>query len=334
MTVYFDRENIDSFLASQQGENYKDVERMLMRQLDVKFNFPKEAIPIGPETDRIWKFITQLSFGRSSGLTGNPFSDTIYPDRPITQNAHTRFAHSSRPVLLMNDEKAGAYRNAGACLVADVGDEVTVLQRLQKPGGDYEFESKLYIGEPEFRSWDQLRPYCLPCYDVIISDRYLLLQDDDTIRANYPKLLQNLLYDKRIKVNVVLIVLRRSGRQEVTWTFEQLKKLTKETIEPLTGKAPNFTLVWANDSKTVRHDRHIITNYQWLQSGDTFNYFSATGNLLTEGDTLTINSLARADHRRGADIMLERFQTRIDNVRSLNPDSVQGDKVSSFLTFK
>ncbi|TGE20889.1 hypothetical protein [Hymenobacter metallicola] len=332
MIVYFDKENLESLLRSRSVPSYGDVERMIKNQLNIKFNFTKAAIHSGTNGVGLANYATQITSGRGEQLN-HEFLEEQYPARPVKQNAHTHFDHITRPVMLVNDERTAAYRDINACLIGEVGQEVEVLSRLQKRGGDYEFESKLYIGEPEFRNWDHLRPYCLPCYDVIISDRYLLLQDDDTIRANYPKLLENLLYDKQIKVNIVLIVLRRSNNREVSWTFEQIKKLTKDKVKALTGKAPNFTLVWANDPKNVRHDRHIITNYQWLQSGDTFNYFSATGNLLSEGDTLTINSLARAEHRRGANLILNRFQTRIDNVRALNPDYVQGDRVSSFLTF-
>lgn len=332
MTVYFDKANLEAFLRARQDPAFSDVERMLLRQLDIRFNFSKEQMRAGPAADVLAKFAGLLTSGREPGLNTS-FSDVPHPRRPLAQNTHTQFEHENRPIILVDDERAAAYRDTQACLVGEVGEEVAVLHRLQKPGGDYEFETKLYIGEPEFRSWEQLRPHCLPCYDVIISDRYLLLQDDDTIRANYSKLLQNLLYDKRIKVNIVLIVLRRSGKQEVNLKFEQLKKLTKDAIEKLTGKAPNFTLVWANDTKTVRHDRHIITNYQWFQSGDTFNYFSASGALLTEGDTLTINSLARTKNRRGADLILSRFQARIDNVQRLNSDAVLGDRISSFLRF-
>lgn len=308
---------------------YSDVERMVKNQLDIRFNFTKAMMRSGANSDALTKYATQLTSGRGEKLS-HDFLEQQYPTRPVKQNAHTHFDHTTRPVMLVNDERTAAYRDINACLIGEVGQEVDVLSKLQKRGGDYEFEVKLHIGEPEFEQWKQLQQYCLPCYDVIISDRYLLNCDKDTLESNYGKLLQNLLYDKKVKVNIVLITLKPDSRT-ASWTYEDIRKLTKETVEPLTGRAPNFTLVWANDPKTVRHDRHIITNYQWFQSGDTFNYFSSLGAVLTQGDTLTINSLAREPHRHGAAIILRRFQERIDNVRRLNPDSVKGDKYSGFL---
>ena len=328
MKLYIDKSNVHSLLSTpEKGERFSSILKMIRNNLDVGFNFEKEEIK---NDDVLMKFVTQFTTGRSTSLRIS-FTSEVMPLRPLEDNFLKSVYQNKRCVLLIDDINIGKAKKAGTCLIGGLGEEVEILQKLLVNVEDYDFDKELSIGEKEFPNWDVFAKYNHPFYDLLILDRYILKVDEATLKKNIIELLNQFHTDKKSAINIVLFTLKEAA---TSWKFKEIKNMVVDIIFKKTKITPNFTLVWSNDVKTARHDRHIISNYYWLKSGDSFNYFLAsTGAVRTTGDTLNIKSLAKEDYRKAVDIVLEKTQEKISELIKLNPGLIEGDKISSFLKF-
>lgn len=328
MKLYIDKSNVHSLLSTpEKGENFASIIKMIRNNLDVGFNFEKEDIK---RDDILMKFVSQFTSGRSANLRIS-FNSEVTPKRPLEENFLKSIYQNKRCILLIDDQNITKAQKSGTCLIGGLGEEVKVLERLLLNVADYGFDKELSIGEKEFESWDVFGKYNHPFYDLLILDRYILKVDGATFTKNLIELLNQFHTDKKSVINIVLFTIKEPGN---SWSFDEIKKKVVDVVFNKTKVQPNFTLVWTNDPQKARHDRHIISNYYWLKSGDSFNYFlPTTGNTRTTGDTLNLKSLAKEDYRIAVDIILRKTQEKITELITLNATLIQGDKVSSFLKF-
>ncbi|GAA4020448.1 hypothetical protein GCM10022408_38130 [Hymenobacter fastidiosus] len=326
MTVYFDKANLEAFLLTKAQAGHAETMKMLRGEVNIAVNCSStEAL----SHDLLRPFVMTMTTGQKN--TKMRFLPATYPDRPISPTFYQQLQANRRSVVLAVDAEVGACKAEGMCLIGQVGDELPELGRLYR-GDKYKFTTPLILGQErdQFSGWDKLTKHVLPFHDLIISDRYLL-GERDLFEHNYRGMLEALTKGRRGKINLVLLSLLPKDAEAVT-EYQWLRDLTDEIVTGTTGMKPNFTVVWGDYKTDVRHDRHIITNYQWYSSGDSFLYFRPNGSLRTHGDTLTVHSLADAEARAAVDTMLERMQANIKDMLSIT-NFVQGDRVSSFLTF-
>ncbi|AIZ65360.1 hypothetical protein PK28_16930 (plasmid) [Hymenobacter sp. DG25B] len=332
MTVFFDKANLEALLRTHGQAGQAETLKMLRGEVDVAINFTmQDVMASGASRDVLSKFVGQMTVGRKQ--TKFRFMQPAYPARPITLTFYTQPLSHRRPVVMADDTEMAGCKAAGTCLVGTVGDELPALSRLHR-GDKYKFSTPLTIGNGngQFASWQQLTPLVLPFHDLILHDRYLLRQSW-AVRHNYPLLLEALVRGRRGKLNIVLMTLEPERDNTDSVDYTELRRMTKEVVTAETGEEPNFTVVWGENGHDVRHDRHIFTNYQWLASHDSFNYFNSNGSIRSEADTLTLHNLADSELRQQADELLSRIQGRITALLADDSAFVEGDRASSFLTF-
>ncbi|UOQ76535.1 hypothetical protein MUN84_18655 [Hymenobacter sp. 5516J-16] len=337
MTVYFDLENLVSFLKLAKAEETRDTYRSVLSHLNIGFNFSKDEVKqMSADRDTVSQFLNQMNSGRNNLV--HDFLKDKFPARPITANFK---AHAPAPlplgsIALINDENLSACKAAGNAFIGGVGEELDILKQLRRPD-DFKFQKDVLVGSPEFSNWSQLTPDVLPFHDLIISDRYFLRSDPDTFEHNYRGLLTALLTGKRTKVSIVILALKpkQPTRPDhpAPWVFEDYEAVTCSIAERLTVHAPDFTLVWADNEKELPHGRNIITNYQWFNSGDSFMYFWPNGQLRGQGDKLSISSLADRENRQLAQKVLIQLQEKLTPLLA-KPGAVLGNGVSSYLRFE
>ena len=326
MTIYFDKANLEAFLLTKTQAGYAETMKMLRGEVNIAVNCTRvEAY----SHDLLRPFVMTMTAGQKESKFR--FLPVTYPERPISLNFHQQLQARHRPVVLAVDGEVNACKAAGMCLIGQVGDELPELGRLYR-GDKYKFTTSLSLGRDkgQFSSWNKLTEHVLPFHDLIISDRYIV-GERDVFEHNYRGMLGALTKGRLGKINLVLLSLLPDDADAVS-EYEWLKELTEEIVMGTTEVKPNFTVVWGGRTTDVRHDRHIITNYQWYSSGDSFLYFRPDGSLRTNGDSLTVHSLADAEARVTVDNMLARMQANINQLLTI-PDFVQGDRVSSFLNF-
>lgn len=336
MRLYIDKENMISFLASKQKKGFRFCRQMMVNQLDLFFNFTKK------EAREIEGFDT-IAYELADGVANRDIcylkeGEQKYPIRPLKVTCANEFDRQSlMSVFLLADEKAVTIKERQEIMISQCGTEVDLLNRLYFE--DCQYEDRDLV--KNINQWSQFEQYVLPSTDIILIDQYIL-SDDSIYKYNvYPllKILASPTPDK--KINIVVITKKEHFNPQTKHTFvpdwngisAQIKLNLKKKHAVI-----NVTFVllpsWMKDQKTEEHDRTILTNYRRYYSGDSFNYVSSTGKIISAGREWEVSSLARKKNHNLAIQLLEDIQYRIDEMKKLNnPDLIIGDKESCFLSF-
>ena len=334
MTIFFDKNNLESFISSYSDDRFGGAFKSVKNHMNIQMNFTKEELKAGGRSSEvILKFLSKLMEGRGNFALN--FDSSPYPERPITLNLHSKLKPKPRAVMLLDDEKLASCKQVGACAIGGVGEELETICSffLGNDGDGYERKFIVGASDPEIRlsSWQELHSVILPFYDLIISDRYILKCDEYTFKNNFGKILEVLHTGRTVKSNIVLFT--ELPDFQFNWSYEKIREVVTEVTTQITGKAANFTLIWAKNRGIIKHDRNIITNYQWFFSGNSLNYFGTNNSVLADGCTLAVYALANKNNRKCAEGHLLDMQEGINKLKQLNPDFIQGNKKSNFLKF-
>ena len=326
MDIYFDKANTISFLKSKDKDEFEDCLRLLKRQLNCFFNFPKSELSSNEFLVALLKLLSQ-----GVSTTNKKFLDTPFPDRPLKTNCYQSFdVNQLSAAYLLEDEKLQELKKKGAVLVGTVGEEIQVINSLFLLNKDYKFDKKLRIAGPELSTWNDLAKFQFPTSDLLILDQYIL-SDEVSIENNLLPLLEVLSIKAFCRINVIIYTKVNDGHL----TFDQIKSKIRNAISGSTNVKCNLTLVRYLDqrgapSSQAEHDRTILTSYSRYYSGDTFNYWKSDGSKQTKGRELIITSYADKETHNLAKELLKDLQKNID---TLPEEFIEGDKKSNFLNF-
>lgn len=301
MQVYFDKENLVSFLKERKDSRFKYCEETLLNHCHIFMNFPKEELLEDSDENEIikdWMKSCTDGFDTESWHWG-----CVFPLRPIKSNVAKTFTplqHSA--VYLINDEKLSLLKDKHQYLVSDFGEEIEVLAQLW-------FDDRQYTKNifPKLDSWAKLMDYQSPCSDIIICDQYIIM-NENLLDFNLYELLLQLCYSSaQSKMNIVIFTLKESnGRRCVDCSI--LKNKIQQILEEKTGLKPNVAIITGSSQKLGEHDRTIFTNYKLYNSGDSFNYFDSKGSKITDGRFFHVHSLVSKDNESTACLFLKDMQ--------------------------
>ena len=332
MDVYLDRANLFSFVNSKEDYRFDDGCRLLKNQCDIKFCFSKmDLLSSVAETDEEKCNIEQVHHWirrMTSGISGSVKYDVCI-DRPLKSNIYKSFSEKQlSSVFLLHDDKISFLKDIGVMHFSDVGEELDTLSCLSFD--DYQFNKLVDV--QKLKSWSDLNDKISPATDIIINDRYIF-SSEELIEGNCCALLEVLChFASNVKINIVIFTLSVQDKfgQEPNW--ENIRNRIKKVIFNKVGEKPNVTII---KSRKNDHDRIIFTNYNYIVSGDSFNYFDCKGNLITKGSDLTISSLCYTENYDKAINFIYTKQEQINELLRLqNPSNIIGDKKSNFLKFE
>ncbi len=364
MRAYIDIENLRSFIASRENEQYKDCYedcfRLLQRQLSIVWNFTTDSFFKDEETRKKYKETLDFLHGFSPTNRGwsedkDTYSPKLFPARPIKSNAANQFKdiedHSA--IFLINDEKTILFKEKGLYLVGQLGEELNTIKRLFC-GKDYDFNHLYNIHDScSFPNWEQLEKdkLTLPLSDIIIMDRYIGSQEE-LMEYNLFKIIEVLVKNVKGEVNLVLFCNKTNSFKDkdtgktVTKTPEWNTILDNifNLLKEKTGFTGNVTIVFFpkedkknNDKpKNADHDRIIFTNYMMYTSGDSFCYYNSKGEMISSGIKLDVYSLAKKSNYDFARSFLLQAQMILEKVKELNNEDMilgKGKAKSNYLKF-
>lgn len=336
MNLYIDKENLLSFINADKvtNEGYYDCERLLARQLGLVFNFPKEEVK---QNELLMTWMKKLSEGRGTKETQDKFNKEKFPERPLKSNSINNFTKEQlSAVYLINDERSQLLIDKNALLLGKVGEEIKTINRLFC-GNDYDFH-KLYMIESNL--WQKLdeEGHFLPCTDVMVVDNYLFSQQETLFEHNIFKFLSLLVSKSNCKkVNIIFFTKKEyfdaKTKQLYSPDWDQIKKDLVQIVKKQTGTSPNLTFVFINKTNK-KHDRFVLTNYRLFRSGDSFSFFNSKGEVITKGDFLDVDSLAKWESHQAALSLIESMQKMYDEIKKINSDSIIGiNSKSNILNF-
>lgn len=295
----------------------------LRYQLDVHYNFTIDTIK---DDDAIPKFLEQ--FNEDAGLQP-VFESDIYPTRPLKSNTHS-LLNDKQVMLMINDSELAKCKRTGSLIIHEPDDWMTFLSRILFGKQSFEYSKEIPINQ-SFK-WEDLKTYSNPCTDILLVDRYLLM-NREKINKNLIPLMKMLAQGITIKLNIVLI----NGDEDPIKYEEEIQKILKkirDEIKEVTGLQPNCTLILL-DGKNYEHDRFIITNYLRYDSGDSFSgYFDSSGNRTTKGRFIRINNLAHKETFINTSGLIYELNKSVSDIIKRHKNlRIFGDKVSNFIQF-
>lgn len=309
MKVYFDKDNLVSFVNSKPSEETSFCKDLLKRKCKILFTFPKNEV-IDDERLKMW--LTTLSDGLRKDISWN-VGQLIRPLK--AHNIINEGMDALQSVYLLNDESVNDLKSKGIVLVGGIGEEVKVLSSLW-------FDDMQYIKDifDKVNKWDDIIPYMSPTSDILIIDNFLM-HHEELISYNLLKILMVLCsQSNQQKLSIVIFVEKDDNR--LRDYYENLKQEIESKVKSIVSTSPNVAIVAAPKTQIGEHDRTILTNYKMFVSGDSWNYFNGKGEKITKGRHLTVHSLVDDDIKNKADRLISDMRIVFNQILHNNKNCI------------
>jgi hypothetical protein len=326
MVAYFDEANLVSFFKQMDEHPFgNDVMSLLKKQLNLFFNFSLDSIP--EELEIQLSEFTEGT-GRNRDELNIQFSNKdIFENRPVTEVANPNGIYlldGIEPKLL----------NSHLYLMSNVGDEIATLQKLIFDEYDSSLHEQRSITEADFKSWDEIIKYLKPFNSMIIVDRFMfsgsaiggnlalfennlkhLLSHSFELMQGQPRLI----FIFQIKPNRFPAEMGPDSAQMIAKIVRAVKAKNRHC------KRPEVALVYVANTIEDEHDRNIVSNYFRIKSGDTFVYFNAANEIITQSSDLDFYSLGKLQYRKTTNNLKQKLSEMIDEVQQNNPDRIKAN---------
>lgn len=156
------------------------------------------------------------------------------------------------------------------------------------------FQSLYVISKREdcnFKDWTELgKNNRTPVTGIIIADPYIM--KDAVSIQNLVEIIHAILPESGIKKQVDISIFVNKDDD-----ISKLKKNYESVIKSLQcrNRVNDVNLSIHQISPQQLHDRNILTNYTWVHSGHSFNFYDKNGNI-TKETTLDVKSIACIDN--------------------------------------
>jgi len=308
MKTYMDREVFIDFYKCRPAEdavedlqsNWQSLKKFLRTQTDLHLNVNLEKEGAEPTS----VFMTLLaSFGYAG--TRIIFNQNVF--RFKNKAGFQKEFSNADNLFFINETKEGELERWKLYNGFYIACSKELMETWRKLKLTYGLPKTLPVRDFDvpynLKSWRGLAAYSHPITDMIISDRYIL-KSKDLAEANLGPLITSLVANKSAHFNLTVF----TSKKEV---FEKDVNAMKSYLDKLlerTGLKCTVTLVYDTIERFKEHDRHIITNYFHINSGDSFTLFTRDGQLKTKGTTLDIKPLVDQDYFLAACAVLQNLK--------------------------
>lgn len=274
---------------------------------------------------------------------------------PFKTNLHVHFKDKRTILFSYDNERIKLAKSKTGVLFGGIGEEYEVYDKLNFRKSFFRGDKILTIGN-SFNSFSDLKPYILPFYEVIINEPYLFQPDrndwsiDDYINQNFKPLMETLLQKVKNKVNIVLCTFVNEQYQSQFPYFNQEQENNNKLgfsdlytmccdylCQKLGADRFKLWLVISPMARKARHDRYILTNYQYIESPAGLTYFDDRGNFISRGEAIYNYSIMHDDARKELipNVIKNLQEKVINNIKLTHPHRIYGieNGNSYFLNF-
>lgn len=325
MTIVFDKENARSFFRQLNTTLAEDIFRLLKRQLNIVFNFSREEL----ESDE--KLEMQIGEFHETGGRKKRSLTIEYLDKPLYEEVFCLHNVYNNNSVFLLEKITGKIKEAHKVLIGSVGEEIEVLSRLLVNVEDGETHDQRIIGSQNFKDWNAIEEFVRPFSTLIVVDRYMFKGPEiggnlGLFDYNLKIFLQHMYKNQKQRTDIVFIYQIDDAPPKTRKNYDEgpdLQKLKNRILNAIKQvnkycPKPRLTFIAVPKGKIEDdHDRHIITNYIRIKSGDSLVYFDSTGRQLTTSNEFDIYSLARKQYEETTYSLLDKLkvivQSAIDN---------------------
>lgn len=344
--IYTDIENIvEVFSIDRQTELFYGLKRLISKESALTFCSEENEILTHPLYVHLAK-----EFAAGDFIINYIDETESFLKSPFKTNLQERFLNK-RSILFSNDNKRiKSCIDSNGFLLGGVGQEKEVYDKLNFHKDFFRANRILTIGS-DFKYYTDFEPYILPFTEVIINEPYLFAPErkdfnlDQYLENNFNALFSSLFLTVKNKVNIIISTfINEQNQHESNWydlesrSFNPLYNYIKEYLRlKLGGARFKLWLIVSPMARKGRHDRYILTNYQYMESGAGLTYFDDRGNFINRGEGIHLYSVMHDDARRTfLPSVLDKIQTKVINsIRLTHPNRIFGveNGDSHFLKF-
>ncbi len=346
--IYSNIENMaEVFSWERDSKNFVNVNQMLERESAIIFCESEEEAFENPLFIELAKDLA----------TGNLVFDYrqeqeafLFPK--FKTNLQELFSNKSSVLWSNDSERIELAKQKNGLLLAGLGNEIETYNQLNLNRDIYSGNKLLTIGK-NFINYESLSQYILPFSEIIINEPYLFSPEDrsfnlqDYLKNNFEELIKQLFSNVTNKVNIIIgTTIHERNKEESDWwdddekNFDKLYTYCNEYLKSQLGGGKKFKLwfIISPENRMARHDRYILTNYQFIDSPSGLTYFNDRGGFINRGESLHLYSLLNDDARKThIPNVLNNFQTNVVNkVIEQSSDRIYGTENgnSYFLKFE
>lgn len=329
--IYTDIDNLQEvFSLDRDSSLFHGMKQLLSKEAELIFCEDEDVVTVNEAYASI-----ALELASGDFVTRYKNADEHYLTAPFKTNLQERFLNKSS-VLFSNDTARIAISEPlCGMLMTGLGNEKDVYDKLNFRKDVFRANRILTIGR-EFTGYNSLQQYLLPFAEIIINEPYLFVPErrdmtlEPYLENNFKSLFRTLFNGVKNKVNITICTFI-SNRDEHTspWydlaskSFRPLFSYIDAFLKDLLGaNRYKLWLVISPESYAARHDRYILTNYQYLESGAGLTYFDHNGTFINRGEGLHLYSIMHDDARKSfIPNVITKIQTIvIDNVKKNYPN--------------
>lgn len=237
-------------------------------------------------------------------------------DSPFRTNLHQHFQDKRTIFFSYDNDRIEIAKNKTGVLFAGIGEEVDLYKKLNFKREFFRGDKILTIGK-SFQNYEDLKPLIMPFFEIIINEPYLFKPDrndwdpQEYINNNFKPLIDSLIDKTQNKINVIITTFVNEHNQHEFPYFEQahenedkkgFKKLYALCTDYLNSKlGANRFKLWLLVSpfaRLARHDRFVLTNYQYIESPAGLTYFNDQGDFVNRGEAIYNYSILHDDARK------------------------------------
>ena len=324
MTVFFDRTNFFSLIKSlQKSPREIDVLRFLKRQVDIHFNFS-----VGDLEEEELIIIEDFQEGVAGDWKWTYNSDKIL-ERPLNINSFPEI----NGIYLLDDVNVDSIKRRHSIIIGKISEEEETLDHLIFDKDDYGYHIQKIIGSSEFEKWDRIESFCLPFSTIVFIDRYMF-QGPETggnlglFDYNIGIILKNF-YQRKVGPSRLIFVYRIVENVSPTHfsydlgpDLNRLKEKIKRLVKGVNKYCPDPDIILIGvpkDSIEDEHDRHIVSNYIRIKSGDSLVYFDSIGRKVSKSNEIDFYSLGKREYRNTTAYLLDKVKEIIQDTFARYP---------------
>jgi hypothetical protein len=333
--LYTDLDNlVEIFSMDRSSALYAGMKQLISKESEIIFCEDEDTAQANSLFEHVSK---ELATGDFTFRYRNENEEFLIPS--FKTNLQERFENKSSILFSYDTDRVKQFQAINGILMAGVGDEVDIYNKLNFNKEFFRANKILTIGT-EFTNYNSFKDYMLPFAELIINEPYLFVPErrdfdlNNYLEKNFKSLFNVLLGNIENKVNIVICTfVNEQGKNESTWydpgtnSFMPLYTFIKDFLNNLIGGARyKLWLVVSPMARQARHDRFILTNYQYIESGAGLTYFDDRGNFINRGEGIHLYSLMHDDARKSfIPSVLKRLQSDVVNsVKATNPERIFG----------
>lgn len=212
-------------------------------------------------------------------------------------------------------------------IIGKISEEKETLDHLIFDKNDYGFHIQKIIGSAEFERWDRLESFCLPFSTIVFIDRYMFKGPETggnlgLFDYNIGIILKNFYITKVGPSRLVFIYRIVDNVSPTHYSYDlgpdliRLKEKIKRLVKGVNKYCPDPEIILIGvpkDSIEDEHDRHIVSNYIRIKSGDLFVYFDSIGRKVSKSNEIDFYSLGKREYRATTNYLLGKIKTIIQD---------------------